>query len=107
MGDSAFPKARAAPFDGSGPTQRLRTSLIVGSGLSVLLGVVAARLDVMLFGMTRMAVGCVRMVRRLLVIAGFMMLGGLAMVLGGMLVMFGGLVVVLDALMLAHVASPG
>ena len=96
MGDSAFPKARAAPFDGSGPTQRLRTSLIVGSGLSVLLGVVAARLDVMLFGMTRMAVGCVRMVRRLLVIAGFMLL-----------VMFGSLVVVLDALMLAHVASPG
>ena len=104
MGDSAFPKARAAPFDGSGPTQRLRTSLIVGSGLS---GVVAARLDVMLFGMTGMAMGRVCMVRRLLVIAGFMMLGGLAMVLGGMLVMFGGLVVVLDALMLAHVASPG
>ena len=73
----------------------------------MLLGVVAARLDVMLFGMTRVAMGRVRMVRRLLMIAGFMMLGGLAMVLGGMLVMFGGLVVVLDALMLAHVASPG
>jgi len=67
----------------------------------------AARLDVMMLGMARMAMGGVGMVRRLLMIAGFMMLGGLAMVLGGVLVMFGRLVVALGALMLAHVASPG
>lgn len=72
----------------------------------------AARLDVMMLGMARMAMGGVGMggvgmVRRLLMIAGFMMLGGLAMVLGGVLVMFGRLVVVLGALMPAHVASPG
>lgn len=75
--------------------------------MSVLLGVVAARLDVMLFGMARMSMSHVRMVRRLLVVAGLMMLSGLAMVLGGVLMMFGRLLVVLGALMLAHVVSPG
>jgi hypothetical protein len=46
-------------------------------------------------------------VRRLFVIAGFMVLGGFAMMLGGMLVMLCGLVmVVLDACVVAHIRSP-
>ena len=93
----------------TGAAQRnaYKNSLRAGSGLGVLLGVVAARLNLMMFGVARVTMGRVRMVCRLLVITGFMKLGGLAMVLGGVLMMFGRLVVMLGALMLAHVASPG
>jgi hypothetical protein len=75
--------------------------------LAVMLGVMAACLDVMMFGMAGMTVGAVGVVRRLLVIAGLMMLGGFTMVLGCVLVMFGSLVMVLDACVVAHVFSPG
>jgi hypothetical protein len=76
--------------------------------LAVMLGVMPAGLDMMMFGMAGMTVGAVGVVRRLLVIAGLMMLGGFAMVLRGVLVMFGGLVMmVLDACVFAHVCSPG
>jgi hypothetical protein len=72
----------------------------------VQLGVVTARLGVMLFGVTGVPVGGVGMMRCLLVVAGLMVLGGLAMVFGGVLVMFGSLLVMFHALMLAHVALP-
>jgi hypothetical protein len=75
--------------------------------LAVMLGVMTACLDVMMFGMAGMTVGAVGVVRRLLVIAGLMMLGGFTMVLGCVLVMFGSLVMVLDACVVAHVFSPG
>jgi hypothetical protein len=75
--------------------------------LAVMLGVMTAGLDMMMFGMAGMTVGAVGVVRRLLVIAGLMMLGGFTMVLGCVLVMFGGLVMVLDACVVAHVFSPG
>jgi hypothetical protein len=73
-----------------------------------MLGVVTAGLDMMMFGMAGVTMGAVGMVRRLLVISGFMMLCSFAMVLRGVLVMFGGLVMmVLDACVFAHVCSPG
>ena len=72
-----------------------------------MLGVMTAGLDMMMFGMAGMAVGAVGVVRRLLVIAGFMMLGGFAMMLCGVLVMFGSLVMMVDACVVTHVFSPG
>jgi hypothetical protein len=72
--------------------------------LAVMLGVMTAGLDMMMFGMAGMTVGTVGVVRRLLVIAGLMMPGGFAMVLGCVLVVFGRLVMmVLDACVVAHV----
>ena len=62
-----------------------------------MLGVVTARLDMMMFGVAGVAVGGVGVMRGLLVIAGFVVLGGFAMMLGGVFVMLGGLVMVLDA----------
>jgi hypothetical protein len=74
--------------------------------LAVMGGVVAARLGVVMFGVAGMTVRGMGVVRRLFVIAGFVMLGGLAVMLGGMLVMLGGLVVVIDVGVFAHVALP-
>jgi hypothetical protein len=74
--------------------------------LAVLRGVMPARLDVMMLGVAGMAVGGVRVMRRLLVIAGLVMLGGFAMMLCCMLMVLGRLVVMLHALMLAHVSLP-
>jgi len=74
--------------------------------LAVLLGVMPARLDVMMFGVAGMAMGGVGVMRRLLVIAGFMLLGGLAVMLGRMLMVLGRLVVMLHALMGAHISLP-
>ena len=62
-----------------------------------MLGVVTARLDMMMFGVAGMAVGGVGVMGRLLVIAGFVVLGGFAVMLGGVFVVFGGLVMMLDA----------
>jgi hypothetical protein len=76
--------------------------------VTVVLGVMAARLGVMVLGMAGMTVGAVGMMSRLFVITGFMMLGGLAVMLRRMLVMFGSLVMmVLDACMVVHISSPG
>lgn len=61
----------------------------------------------MFFGVAGMTVGAMRMMRCLLVMASFVMLGSFAMMLRGMLVMFGGFMVVLDACVIAHVCSPG
>ena len=74
--------------------------------LAVVLGVMPARLGVVMLGMAGVAEGAVRVVRCLVVIAGLMVLSGLAVVTRGVLVMFGGLVMMLDAVMLAHVALP-
>ena len=62
-----------------------------------MLGVVTARLDMMMFGMAGMAVGGVGVMGRLLVIAGFVVLGGFTVMLGGVFVVFGSLVMMLDA----------
>ena len=69
-------------------------------------GVMTAGLGMMFFGVAGMPVSAVGVVRCLLVIAGFMMLGGFAMMLRGLFVMFGGLVMVLDACVVSHVSLP-
>ena len=74
--------------------------------LAVMGGVVAARLGVVMFGVAGMAVRGMGVVRRLFVIAGFVMLGGFAVMFCSMLVMLGGLVVMLDVGVFAHVALP-
>ena len=50
----------------------------------------------------RMAVRGVRVVCGLLVVSGFMVLGGLAMMMGGLFVMLGSLVVIIGAVMCRH-----
>jgi hypothetical protein len=60
--------------------------------LAVMGGVVTARLDVVMLGVAGVAMGGMGVVRRLFVIAGFVMLGGL--------------VVMLDVGVFAHVALP-
>jgi hypothetical protein len=74
--------------------------------LTVMLGVMTAGFDMMVFGMAGMAMGAVGVMRRLFVIAGFMMLGGFAVMLRRMFVVFGGLVMMLDACVFAHGALP-
>jgi hypothetical protein len=74
---------------------------------AVVFGVMTTGFDVVMFGMAGMTMSAVRMVRRLFVIASFMMLGGFTVMLGRVLVMFRRLVVVFDACMVAHVRSPG
>jgi hypothetical protein len=72
--------------------------------LTVMLGVMTARLGMVFFGVAGMTMRAVGVMRGLLVIAGFVMFGGFAVMLGGVLVMFGGLVVMVDGV-LAHVRS--
>ena len=73
--------------------------------LTVMLGVMTARLGMMFFGVAGVTMRGVGVVRRLFVIAGFVVFGGFTMMLGGMLVMFGGLVVMFDGVF-AHVCAP-
>ena len=61
----------------------------------------------MMFSVAGMTVGGVGVVRRLLVIAGFVVFRGFTVVLGSMLVMFGGLGVMLDVGVFTHRALPG
>ena len=72
-----------------------------------MLGVMTAGLGMMLFGVAGMTVSAVGVVRRLFVIAGFVVFGGFTVVLGSMLVMFGGLGVMLDVGVVTHRALPG
>jgi hypothetical protein len=74
--------------------------------LAVVLGVMAARLDMVMFGVAGMPMRAMGVMGRLLVIAGFMVLGGFAVMLGRVLVMLGGLVMMIHALMLAHISLP-
>ena len=69
-----------------------------------MLGVVTARLDMMMFGVAGMAMGGVGVMRGLLVIAGLVVLGSFAVMLGGVFVVLGGLVMVVDACVVAHVS---
>jgi hypothetical protein len=70
-------------------------------------GVMTAGFGVVMLGVAGVAMRAVRMMGRLFVIAGFVMLGSFAMVLRGMLVVLGSLVVMLDACVVAHMRSPG
>jgi hypothetical protein len=74
---------------------------------AVMLGVMAAGLDMMMFGMAGVPVRAVRVMGCLFVVTGFVMLGGFAMMFRGVLVVLGSLVMMLDARMVAHVCSPG
>jgi hypothetical protein len=74
--------------------------------LTVMLGVMATCLDVMMLGVAGMAVGAVRMMRCLLVVAGLMMFGGFTVMLRRVLVMFGGFLMMLDASVVAHISLP-
>jgi hypothetical protein len=76
--------------------------------VAVVLGVVTARLDVMMFGVAGMAMGGVGVMGGLLVIASLVVLGGFAVMLGGVFVVLGSLVMVVDACVVAHCfALPG
>ena len=75
--------------------------------MAVVRGVMTACLDVVMFSVAGMTVGGVGVVRRLFVIAGFVVFGGFTVVLGSMLVMFGGLGVMLDVGVVTHRALPG
>jgi hypothetical protein len=94
-------KASSRCRDGKTRRYAYRNSLV----RAVMLGVVTARLGVMLLGMAGMAMRTVGVVGGLLMVTGLMVLGGLAMMLGGMFMMFGGLVVMVDGV-LAHVVLP-
>ncbi|MGY4477981.1 hypothetical protein [Bradyrhizobium sp. USDA 3364] len=74
--------------------------------LAVVLGVMPARFGVVVLGMARMAMGAVGVMRRLLVIALFVVLGGFAVVTRRVLVMLGCLVVMLNACVVAHSDLP-
>ena len=71
-----------------------------------MLGVVAARLVMMMLGMAGMAMRGMGMVSRLLMVAGLVVFGGFAVMLRRMLVMLGGLMMVFDTLVCAHVSLP-
>jgi hypothetical protein len=75
--------------------------------MAVMLGVMTAGLDMMMFGVAGVTVGAMRMMRRLLVIAGFMMFGGFTVMLRRMFMVLRSLVMVLDGLVVAHGFSPG
>lgn len=66
---------------------------------AVLLGVVAARLGMVMRGVGGVTMRGMRVMGGLLVVAALVVLGGLAMMLRRLLVMLGGLVVVLGSLM--------
>jgi hypothetical protein len=74
--------------------------------MAVVLGVMTARLVMMMFGMAGVAVRGMGMVGGFFVIAGLMVLGGLAVMFRRMFVMLGGLVMMLDVLVCAHVLLP-
>jgi hypothetical protein len=74
---------------------------------AVVLGVVAAGFGMVFFSVAGMAVRAVRVMRGLLVIPGFVMLGSFAMMLRRMFVVLGRLVMMLDACVVAHICSPG
>jgi len=74
--------------------------------MTVVLGVMPAGLGVVMLGMAGVTVGAVRVMRRLLVVAGLVVLGGFAVVARRVLVMLGCLVVMLDTCVVAHGALP-
>ncbi|ERF81215.1 hypothetical protein JQ559_17660 [Bradyrhizobium viridifuturi] len=94
------PKENAAPLRGRRkPLTQYWNLLLV---FAVVLGVMPACFGVVMLGMARMAMGAVRVMRRLLVIALFVVLGGFAVMTRRVLVMLGCLVVMLNACVVAH-----
>ncbi|MES5487114.1 hypothetical protein QMZ05_30545 [Bradyrhizobium sp. INPA03-11B] len=69
---------------------------------AVMLGVMPARFGVVMLGMAGVAMGAVGVVRRLLVIALLVVLGGFAVMTRRVLVMLGCLVMMLNACVVAH-----
>jgi hypothetical protein len=74
---------------------------------AVMLGVLLGSVLVVVGRMQRMAVRDLGMVRSLFVIAGFVVLGGLAMMLGGVFMMVRGVLMVLVNVVTAHGCLPG
>ncbi|UGY13008.1 hypothetical protein [Bradyrhizobium septentrionale] len=70
--------------------------------LAVVLGVMPARLGVVMLGMAGVTVGGVGVMRRLVMVAGFVVLGGFAVMTCRVLVMLSCLVVMLNACVVAH-----
>ncbi|WGS01531.1 hypothetical protein MTX26_12235 [Bradyrhizobium sp. ISRA443] len=89
----------AAPLRGR---QTLLTQYWNRSMLAVALGVMPAGLGVVMLGMACMAIGAMRVVRRLLMIAGFVVPGSFAVMVRRVFVMLGRLVVMLNACAVAH-----
>ncbi|UFX43159.1 hypothetical protein HAP47_0028600 [Bradyrhizobium sp. 41S5] len=75
--------------------------------IAVVLGVMPARLGVVMLGVAGVTVGAVRVMRRLVVVAGFVVLGGFAVMTRRVLVVLSCLVVMLNACVVAHEESPG
>jgi hypothetical protein len=92
--DHALAAKKAAPSAGTARRYATRTNGLVRA---VVLGVMTAGLDMVMLGMAGVTMRGMRVMRRLLVIAGFVVLGGFAVMLGGMLVMLRSLMMVLDA----------
>ena len=67
-----------------------------------MLGVMTARLDMMVFGMAGVTVGAVSMMRCFFMIACLVMPGSFAVMLRRMLMVLGGHMVMLDACVVAH-----
>ena len=101
-------RKKAAPVEQGGKTLRVYNTLLAYLSLllAVMGGVVTARLDMVMLGVAGMTVRGMGVMRRLFVVAGFMMLRRLAVMFRGMLVMLGGLVVMLDVGVFAHGALP-
>ncbi|MDH2380291.1 hypothetical protein [Bradyrhizobium sp. CER78] len=70
--------------------------------LAVVLGVMPARFGVVVLGMAGVTMGAVGVMRRLLVIALLVVLGGFAVMTRRVLVMLGCLVMMLNACVVAH-----
>ncbi|UGA45487.1 hypothetical protein HU230_0005435 [Bradyrhizobium quebecense] len=73
---------------------------------AVVLGVMPARLGVVMLGMAGVTMGAVRVMCRLVVIAGFVVLGGFAVMTRRVFVMLSCLVMMLNACVVAHEDLP-
>jgi hypothetical protein len=100
------PKKMPSLLTGTAKRYAILTIIDLISSVTLLLGVMAAGFGMMFFGVAGMAMRGVGVVRGFLVVAGFVMPGGLAMMLRGLLVVVGGLVMMLDACVIAHGALP-
>ncbi|MGY3528705.1 hypothetical protein [Bradyrhizobium sp. USDA 4452] len=69
---------------------------------AVVLGVMPARFGVVMLGMAGVTMGAVRVMRRLVVVAGFVVFGGFAVMTRRVLVMLSCLVMMLNACVVAH-----
>jgi hypothetical protein len=93
----------AASFAGGGNADHQYNKVLVRA---VVFGVMAARFRLVMFGVAGVTMRAMRMVRRFIVIASFMVLGGFTVVLGRLLVMFSSLMMMLYARVVAHDSLP-